>query len=506
MKVKHVEKIRTTTIVIITIILGITLTYFSEILSFGKYNKLSQATLENNALISQKVVGENNVLKSVQKLYFEGDLVGVITDEQMLKRLLKEHQKEYETDFPDRKLELGEDLYLYEESTYFEYEDIDPLIEDFIVKNDLFAVEAIRVEFSNGNVVYVKDIDDFEEAKAVYVLNFITEKDLAIIDGGGTPTDIGSDQYGSRTIDYEIKETASFSKGFASKKNILMDKNEIIQYLSYGFDTEKSFYTVVAYDTVEGVASKNGLRAQQVLTINSDKLISTDQLLQVGDQLNVTYFNSPISIKVTRERVARETIYPSKTKYIPDPTIREGIQRVVVREKNGYRRVRYRETYINGVLQPNAVLLDSKVMEDPIQEQIRYGTMIIPGIGSGNFRWPVANPVISCGWYCYAGHQAIDIYDRYVKYAPILASDRGVVDRRGYDSISGYFIWINHNNGYRTYYGHLREPAFFGPGTTVYKGEQIGIMGMTGRATGVHTHFMVEWYGRRINPCLVLGC
>lgn len=507
LKTKILSNLKITSVIIVTIVLGIGLTYFSESLSFRNYYfKINQITLENNALISQKIVGERSVLKTVKKLYFEGNLVGVINDDQMINRLLKEHQVEYEKDFPGSELNLGEDLYVIDESTYFEYEDIDDLIEKFIIRNDLFAIEAIRVEFSNGNIVYVKDVEEFEEAKSIYVLNFIAEKDLAIIDGGGVPADIAANQYGIRTVGYNIVETAEFSRGFASKNNILMDKNEIIQYLSFGFSTEKKFYKVVEYDTVAGVASKNGLLAQQVLTINSDKLISTDQILSVGEELNVTYFNSPIAIEVTKERVAKEIIYPQATKYTPDPTLREGVSYVTVKEKNGYKRVKYRETYINGVLQPDELLLESTVIEEPVREEIRYGTMIIPGVGSGNFRWPVANPVVSCGWYCYAGHDAIDIYDRYVRYAPILAADRGVVASRGYGSMSGYYIWINHNNGYRTYYAHLNGPAFFGPGTTVYKGEQIGVMGLTGYTTGLHVHFVVEWYGNRINPCLVLGC
>ncbi len=499
------NKYKSTILIIITIVLGVGLTYLSESITVGNYfHKLKHETRLNDSLIPQKVIGEGSQLQNITKVYYEGRLLGALTDNQVINQLLADHQVDYSASFPDSELQLGEDMYLIEESTYFEYEDIDEQITAFIVDNDLFAVEANRVEFSNGNVVYVKDLADFETAKSLYVLNFISEKDLATIDGGAIPTDIPANQYGTRTTGYQVVETTQYSKGFASKNNILMDTNEIIQYLSYGFNTKQKYYTVVPYDTVEGVGSKNGLRAQQVLTINADKLVSTDQILKVGDQLNVTYFNSPISIKVVKERVVKETIYPGKTVYIRDNTIREGIQRVVQSESNGYRRSRYRETYVNGILQDNVVLLQSEVIKEPINAIVRVGIMIIPSIGSGNFRWPVANPVVSCGWYCYAGHQALDIYDRYVKYADVLAADRGVVDKRGYDSISGNFIWINHNNGYRTYYGHLRSPALYGKGVVVTKGEKIGTMGMTGRATGVHIHFMVEWKGVRINPRLVL--
>lgn len=509
MKVKLKQQIKITGALIGALVMAVGLTYFSEaVIANNKYQTLEKETLKNNSIVSQKVIGESNELQTVKKMYYQDRLVGVIHDFSNIQRLLDERKADYAEAFPNSTLQLGEDIFVLDEDTYFQYEDVDHLIQEFIVTNDLFAVEAIRVDFSNGASIYVKDVKDFEEARDAYLLNFISQEDLNTISQGGLPPDIPNSQNsGMRTVGYNIVETTSYTKGYASKNNILMNKNDIVSFLSYGFNTEKKEYTVVEYDTVAGVGGKTGLSAQQIVTINSDKLLSTEQVLKVGETLNVTYFNSPINITVTKERVGTEIVYPESTLYVADPTMREGTQKVVTEERTGLRRVKYKETYINGILQDNAVLLESRDLSQPVREVIHYGTMVIPGIGSGNFRYPVDNPVVTCGWYCYSGHRATDFINRYVPNgAPILAADRGVVAMSSYSSVNGYYIWIDHQNGYRTYYGHMRAPALYSAGTTVMKGEVIGYMGRTGVASGVHVHFVIEHQGTRINPCLLLGC
>ena len=142
----------------------------------------------------------------------------------------------------------------------------------------------------------------------------------------------------------------------------------------------------------------------------------------------------------------------------------------------------------------------------PVQEILRVGTKVIPGVGTGSFRWPVDNPQITCRWYCYSGHKALDMINRYKSAGNIYASDRGVVIANSYDYISGYYVKINHNNGYVTHYGHMRYKSSVYVGQKVDKGQFIGIIGSTGRATGPHVHFAVEKNGVRINPCVVLKC
>jgi len=84
---------------------------------------------------------------------------------------------------------------------------------------------------------------------------------------------------------------------------------------------------------------------------------------------------------------------------------------------------------------------------------------------------------------------------------PIYASSEGnatTVDENGYNGGFGKFIKITHPNGTETLYAHLSKITLT-PGKTVTRGQQIGLMGSTGRSTGCHLHF--EVHGAR-NPLI----
>ena len=81
----------------------------------------------------------------------------------------------------------------------------------------------------------------------------------------------------------------------------------------------------------------------------------------------------------------------------------------------------------------------------------------------------------------------------------ILAAGTGVVSRTGYDKGLGNYIKIVHGNGYETTYGHLSQ-VLPKKGQVVILGENIGIAGKTGLATGVHLHYEVRFNGRLVNP------
>ncbi len=114
------------------------------------------------------------------------------------------------------------------------------------------------------------------------------------------------------------------------------------------------------------------------------------------------------------------------------------------------------------------------------------------GGGKGIFQNP-CDGVLTSGQGARWGrhHDGIDIAKR--GYVGIHAAADGVVSRSYYSSSYGNCIMINHNiNGkiYTTVYGHMSS-RLVGDGATVSKGQQIGVMGSTGRSTGQHLHFEV---------------
>jgi murein DD-endopeptidase MepM/ murein hydrolase activator NlpD len=103
----------------------------------------------------------------------------------------------------------------------------------------------------------------------------------------------------------------------------------------------------------------------------------------------------------------------------------------------------------------------------------------------------------------YSGH---DGYDYGLYYEPIIAAAPGRVMYADWlvpgctTCLSGLTVEINHGNGLMTFYGHMSH-IWVAKGQYVYRGQIIGISGMTGTATGPHLHFGVYRIG--CNGCPV---
>jgi murein DD-endopeptidase MepM/ murein hydrolase activator NlpD len=83
--------------------------------------------------------------------------------------------------------------------------------------------------------------------------------------------------------------------------------------------------------------------------------------------------------------------------------------------------------------------------------------------------------------------------------APVYATADGTVDMASYSGDYGNLVVIRHRFGIETRYGHLS--AFrASKGQVVRRGELIGLVGATGRATGAHLHYEVRVNGRVLNP------
>lgn len=75
---------------------------------------------------------------------------------------------------------------------------------------------------------------------------------------------------------------------------------------------------------------------------------------------------------------------------------------------------------------------------------------------------------------------------------PVRAASDGVVQIAGYLRGYGNAVYINHDNGYQTRYGHMRSLSPLGVGSRVSAGDIIGEVGSTGRSSGPHLHFEVR--------------
>ncbi|MBQ4011538.1 MAG: peptidoglycan DD-metalloendopeptidase family protein [Erysipelotrichales bacterium] len=505
------------------IVLSVAMAYFLPIVRAKNYVSaaLPVDAGSEKTLINQKVSGVLTTPETVTKIYLRGSLIGILHDDSLLSETLESvYERQYAEKFPDSAIGLGEDVYVVEQMTYYDYENIDEQLMNYLADNSLFSVKAHKISFSNGAVIYVKDLDMFQKVREQFILNFVDENTYRTLQNHQAVTPLNT--YGEQDIDLKVRETMSVSEGLAPEEKILTTEEEILKFFSYGYDTiEKEYYTTVVGDTVAGVVAQVGdnLSARQLITLNPEVLISEDQLIAPGTKLNITYFQSPISVEVTKERLAEELVYPEATKTVYDNTRYVGDRVVETEEVIGKKNIRYHDTYVNGILTGGEIVSEVMTVQ-PVQRVVRVGTKTYGGgpideyiTGQGSFWWPVKNPIVSCNWGCYPGHIGVDIQDRYNNWGHVYASDGGTVVVNNYTSINGYYYVIDHHNGYFTYYGHMRTPGWYAVGTEVEQGQAIGDIGMTGRATGPHVHFMISiggipFYGGKIvNACPYLpGC
>jgi murein DD-endopeptidase MepM/ murein hydrolase activator NlpD len=86
----------------------------------------------------------------------------------------------------------------------------------------------------------------------------------------------------------------------------------------------------------------------------------------------------------------------------------------------------------------------------------------------------------------------------------VISVAAGLVTFAGERSGYGQMIEINHGNGLATRYCH-NEQLMVKQGDMVRKGQELALMGSTGRSTGPHLHFEVLKNGTQVDPLRFIG-
>lgn len=128
----------------------------------------------------------------------------------------------------------------------------------------------------------------------------------------------------------------------------------------------------------------------------------------------------------------------------------------------------------------------------------QHGINILPSV------WPVEGRLMSSfgqrndpfsgeGTY----HSGVDISAP--SGTPVEAAADGIVIQLG--GINGYgrLVVVDHGNGYETFYAHLSRIDVI-EGQDVRRGQIIGAVGSSGRATGPHLHYEVRVHRVPVNP------
>lgn len=128
------------------------------------------------------------------------------------------------------------------------------------------------------------------------------------------------------------------------------------------------------------------------------------------------------------------------------------------------------------------------------------------GGGGGSWGYPLpyrATVTSAFGWRIHpitgkrSFHNGVDL--AVGSGTAIYAVRSGTVTESTYSSVYGYYVTVNHGDGYSSLYAHMTHYVV-SEGEYVEKGELLGYVGSTGWSTGPHLHFTIYYNGSSVNP------
>lgn len=154
----------------------------------------------------------------------------------------------------------------------------------------------------------------------------------------------------------------------------------------------------------------------------------------------------------------------------------------------------------------------AEVNDDTAQYIFDFDTikskMSLTNSSANSLQWPLQGTISSGYGYRtdpisgeYSMHGGLDIA---ADWGTVIdAAAAGTVNSVGVSPSYGNYLIIKHNDNLSTLYAHC-SAVTVQEGETVTKGEQVALVGATGRATGPHLHFETRVGGSRANPLWLL--
>lgn len=437
-------------------------------------------------------------LTTVYYVYMNGQYIGTVSDKDIVEDVINKKLDSSEDTY-NRSLHLsvGSDLTYIPEQVFRTVSKTDDI--NVIQKlEDQLAIEAdaSAVMIDGKAAVYVKDKAAAEQVVKALKLKYVTAEQLAELEAQqADPTIVlpALQENETRLLDVQLSKEVSIVEEKISPKEILTVE-QAVDYLLKGTLEEKK-YNVQEGDVLGKIANNHGMKLAELLSINPE--LTEESVLKIDQEINITMLQPIVDVIVEKEVFRKEEVAYQK-EVVEDASMLKGDTKVKQEGKNGLREVTYKISEQNGV-KVNSEVVTEQVLEAPVSHIVLKGTKVIPSRGDGNFIWPTVGGYVSSKQGTRWGkfHKGIDIArpsDRTIK-----AADNGKVVSVGWDGGYGNKIVIDHQNGYRTVYAHLSSTSVK-VGQTVPKGSKIGVMGSTGRSTGVHLHFEIYKNGKLENP------
>lgn len=441
---------------------------------------------------------ETDDFQTIYHVYLNEEYIGLLADETKLDQVKEEKMNEATGQFEGFDLAIEKGLSVIPERVFSVSTDDEAVIEQL---ETALAVETAAIAFQVGDktALHVKDQQAYDALLKQFKLQYVTEEALAAYEASQQEDAETALQEGEKRIADMI-----FSEDIqALETNVQPEKvltvEAALELLNKGTLVDQT-YEVEAGDALETIAKKHQITTQEMIELNEG--VTPETTLQIGDALNVTATKPFVELEVHYEAKDKQTIaYEKVTK--EDDTIFKGDKNITQNGQDGAKMVTEYIREKNGQVIGTSIT-DEQILTEPVNEITVVGTKVISSRGTGQFHWPTVGGYISSQMGSRWGslHRGIDIARP--SNRAILAADNGVVVSTGVEGTYGNRIVIDHKNGYRTLYAHLASMDVT-PGQTVTAGQQIGVMGTTGRSTGLHLHFEVTQNGTLLNPLSVLN-
>ncbi len=256
-------------------------------------------------------------------------------------------------------------------------------------------------------------------------------------------------------------------------------------------------YEVVSGDTLSEISLKVNIPLDDLIAMN-ETLENENSMIRVGDELIITVPEPELSVKYQEENYVEE-VYDADVIYVDEDSWYTNQTQVLQQPSSGFRKVIAVTSYLDNKVVDREIIKEEIVME-AVPKIVKRGTRIPP-----TYIKPISGGRLSSGYGKRSRPtKGASTFHKGVDWAvptgtAVYASCGGTVAKAGWGSGYGYVVYINHEDGRQTRYGHLSK-VLVKAGQTVKQGEKIALSGNTGVSTGSHLHFEILINGVQKNP------
>lgn len=358
-------------------------------------------------------------------------------------------------------------------------------------------------------ITYSELVEDMLEVAEYSYVGYGIALDGEIVDAMSHSEDniekaleIIQNKYNEPVMDGEITdihflETVDIQEVTSKTKNYL-DVNGLVEVLTEPIVVKKT-HIVKSGDSLWQIAWDNDMPLDDLLGLNPE--FNENKYLQIDDVLTLENEKPRLSTVVVEQVQYRGVSYRD-IETVENPDEYKNWSRVIEEGSDG-------ESYFTEDIhftdgnENTRVIVDEVVITPSERQLIEVGTLNIPPKKAiGTFVWPTQGRISDHFGTRGGNHFGTDI--AVPTGTPVYAIDGGYVQFAGWQSGYGNLVIINHENGFKSYYGH-NSRFHVSTGERVRQGQIIAAAGSTGRSTGPHVHLEIRVNGVPRNPINYLG-